>query len=105
MKTNLLGDVEFKSTFGMPMRDVVGEASNVIDIWPYVSEVPPSDLQGHEIHDRFVEHVYRSPDNKYDHVMVTTKTQNVYLVIVVNLLNDAIYGHHLLDLNSEYGLS
>ena len=34
-----------------------------------------------------------------------TRTKNVYLVVVVDLVHDLIYGHLLLDLNKEYGLS
>ena len=104
MSPNLLPYDDFKATFSSPMRDVLNDATDVIDIWPYVSAVPESDLCGHTIYDQFVEHVYRTPDDKYDHVMVMTRTKNVYLVVVVNLLEDSILGHHLLDLNKEYGL-
>jgi hypothetical protein len=31
-----------------------------------------------------------------------TRTENVYMAILVDLLNDQIVGHHLLDLNAEY---
>jgi hypothetical protein len=104
MTPNLLDDDAFHATFGSPMRDVTAEATDVIDIWPYVSAVPTSDLCGHTIYERFVERVYRTPDDRYDHVMVMTRTKNVYLVVVIDLVADSIYGHHLLDLNEEYGL-
>jgi len=104
MSPILLTYDDFKATFGSPMRDVINEATDVIDIWPYVSAIPEAELDGHVIYDQFVEHVYRTPDDRYDHVMVMTRTKNVYLVVVVDLVRDAIYGHHLLDLNKEYGL-
>ncbi len=34
-----------------------------------------------------------------------TKTKNVYLVVVVDLIANAVHGHHLLDLNEQYGLT
>ena len=49
--------------------------------------------------------VYRDAAGRFDHVMVMTKTKNVYLVIVVDLTGDGIHGHHLLDLNEKYGLT
>lgn len=104
MSPTLLTDDEFKATFASPMRDVVNDATNVIDIWPYVSAIAQPDLGDHTIYDQFVEHVYRTPDDRFDHVMVMTRTKNVYLVVVVDLVKDAIYGHYLLDLNKEYGL-
>ncbi len=104
MQPRLLSEELFDATFGSPMRDVLNEATNVIDIWPYVSAVAQTDLGSHSIHEQFVEHVYRTPTDTYDHVMIMTDTKNVYLVIVVDLVNDCIYGHHVLDLNEKYGL-
>jgi hypothetical protein len=47
---------------------------------------------------------YRRGDAQFDHVLVTTTTKNVFLVVVVDLRKDSIFGHFLLDLNEEYGL-
>ena len=105
MKTTLLDEKQFSATFAAPMRNVTSEATNVIDIWPYVDSVPSRDLRGHEVYDRFVEYVYRDALGRFDHVQVITKTKNVYLAVVVDLQHDAIYGHHLLDLNEKYGLT
>jgi hypothetical protein len=105
MKTTLLDEEQFSATFAAPMRDVTGEATNVIDIWPYVESVPAEDLRGHEIYDHFVEYVYRDATGRFDHVQVVTKTKNVYLTVVVDLQRDAIRGHHLLDLDEKYGVT
>jgi hypothetical protein len=37
--------------------------------------------------------------------MVATGTQNVHLVVVVDLDADQVHGHHLLDLNAKYGIT
>ncbi len=105
MQTTLLNEKQFGATFAAPMRDVTREATNVIDIWPYVGSVPSRDLRGHEIHDQFVEYVYRDATGRFDHVQVMTKTKNVYLTVVVDRQHDMIYGHHLLDLNEKYGVT
>lgn len=86
------------------MRDVTGQESDVLDIWPYVESVRSSDLEGHVVYDHFVGYVYRSPDSRFDHVLVMTRTQNVYLAVVVDLMRGEIHGHHLLDMHRLYGL-
>lgn len=103
--TTLLSEDDFLGTFAAPMRDVTQEATNVIDIWPYVASVPVADLRGHYVYDQFVEYVYRDATERFDHVLVMPKTKNVYLTIVVDLIGDRIYGHHLLDLNEKYGVA
>jgi hypothetical protein len=105
MKTTLLDENQFLATFAAPMRNVTGEATNVIDIWPYVESVPREDLSGHQIHDHFVEYVYRDATGRFDHVLVMTKAKNVYLAVVVDLQHDVVHGHHLLDLNEKYGVT
>jgi len=105
MKTRSLNEAEFRSTFAEPMEDITKNHVDVIDIWPYVRAVPSPDLMGHEIYDQFVEYVYRSADNQFDHVLVMTRSSNVYLVVVVEVSNDEVFGHRLLDLNKEYGLA
>ena len=87
------------------MHNVTKIATDVLDIWPYVDSIPATDLKGHSIYDRFVEFVYRSDDKYFDHVLVMTKTKDVYLAVIVDLTHDSIFGHRLLDLNQEYGLT
>ncbi len=61
------------------MKNVTISATDVLDIWPYVDSVPSAHLVEHTIYDRFVEHVYRSDDDRYDHVLVMTKTKTYTL--------------------------
>ena len=105
MKTTLLDETRFLATFAAPMRNVTGEATNVVDIWSYVDSVPAQDLRGHVVYDHFVEYVYRDVAGRFDHVQVMTKSKNIYQVVVVDLRHDLIHGHHLLDLNEKYGVT
>ena len=104
MTTRHLTAEEFQATFGEAMRDVV-HVTDVIDIWEYVAVIPKLELSGHTIDGQCVEHVYRTSDDVYDHVLVVTHTLNVYVVVVVDLKSNAIFGHRLLDLNEKYGLA
>jgi hypothetical protein len=105
MRPRRLNEDEFKATMTPKMHNVTQSTTDVLDIWPYVHAVPLADLEGHSIYDRFIELVYRTDDDRFDHVLVMTRTKNVYLVVIVDLAHDTIHGHRLLDLNREYGLS
>lgn len=84
-------------------REDTASPEGVLDVIPYVDAIPSTDLQSHTLHD--VEYVYRSSDNRFDHVIFMTDTKNVYLVVVVDLNADRVRGHHILDLNEKYGVA
>ena len=101
----LLDDASFHATFGDRMRDVTRDQSiEPVDIWPYVDRIPRDDLGPFTIGGQDVEYVYRTSDARFDHVLIPTKTKNVYLAIVVDLQARRIYGHHVLNLNEKYSL-
>jgi hypothetical protein len=104
MQTRLLAKDEYLATFLKPSENVTLTATDVIDIWPYVTAVPRDERWGHAVVPQTIEAVYRRGDAQFDHVLVTTTTSNVFLVVVVDLREDRIFGHILLDLNEEYGL-
>jgi len=83
------------------MRDVLATATNVIDIWPYIAAIPTNELFGHTIVDGCVEHVFRNGNDTFDHVLVVTKTKNVFLTVVVDLVRDTICGHRLKPLGHQ----
>jgi len=85
------------------MHDVTESAEAVVDIWPYVDTLLDSDLEGLHPHD--VDFVYRDGESKYDHVLLGTCEDNIYVVIIIDLGLRMITGHHLLNLNQLYGLS
>jgi hypothetical protein len=104
VQTILLIDAEFDATCVKPMQNITGGESEVVDIWPYFDAIPPSDLQPFSMNESNVQFVYRSGDNRFDHVLIPTSTKNVYLVIVVDLNKCAVFGHHVLNLNEKYGI-
>jgi len=82
------------------MRNVTAEADAIVDIWPYVEAVERSNDGIADILD--VAHVYRDSEARFDQVLIETGTFNVFLVIVIDLRSQSIFGHRLLDLNAEY---
>jgi hypothetical protein len=94
---------EFRRCFAESMRDMTGAAQAVTDIWPYVDGLDALAEGVARIGD--VAHIYRDGSCRYDHVLLETDRANVFLVIVVDLGARDVLGHHLLDLDIEYGLA
>ena len=88
-----------------PMTSIADEDdAGDVEIWTYIDAIPESDCDGVTFGDHDVMAVRRTGDRRYDHVLIPTETKNVFLVIVVNLTAEAIFGHHVLNLNDKYGL-
>jgi hypothetical protein len=103
MTTRKMPAEAFNDTFQMPMQDVTGTAEQLLDIWPYVDAIPFADLEGFALGD--VAHVYLNPTGNYEHVLLATETQNVFLVIVIDVKQVKIQGYHLLNLVKLYALA
>jgi hypothetical protein len=105
----LLTRQEFHQAFTPKMLNITGREEElspegVLDLSPYLETIPESDFESHRRYGDFVEGVYRTSDGRFDQVLFMTETPNVFMVVVVDNPNDSILGHHLLDLNREYGL-
>lgn len=100
-----LDEDAFAETFVEPMTDVTAQAALTPTLWSYVEELPANGLRGSHAESRHAVHVYRSGDNRYDHVVLPTEARNRYLVVVLSRQRGAVHGHHLLDLNEKYGLA
>lgn len=106
MSPNLLTEPLFKATTEGKMTDVTQQPGGCIDIWPYVRLVQHSiQLPQRVIDGNWVEYVYRSQFNHYDHVLIPAGRFNTFLVVVVDRVHGSIFGHKVLDLNAEYGLT
>ncbi|MDJ0365610.1 hypothetical protein QMK33_10635 [Hymenobacter sp. H14-R3] len=98
-----LNAIAFNQTFQPPMQDVTKTAEQLLDIWHYVDAIPFVDFDGFTLGD--VAYVYLNPTGLYQHILIATEDQNVFLVVVIDVLNKGIYGHHLLNLIELYGLA
>lgn len=110
MAPRLLTEAEYKATFCDPMVDIKGredvvDDEGVLDLEPYLlaaeAGIAPLEL----LSDAPPAAVYRSADGRFDHVLYPCNRSNVYLVVVVALGDDRVFGHYVLDLEREYGPS
>jgi hypothetical protein len=106
MSPNPLSETIFKTTTEGKMSNVTQQPGDCIDIWPYVRVIQETvQLPRQVIDSQFVEYVYRSQFNHYDHVLIPTGRSNVFVVIIVDTIHGSVYGHRVLDLIAEYGLA
>jgi hypothetical protein len=100
----LLTAEQYLATFG-ESRQRVGDETPPFDFWPYFDAIPPADFEGHDCSEGVVENAWRILPGPYEHVLVNSEHRNVFMVIVLDREAGGVYGHRLLDLNREYGLS
>ena len=100
-----LSDEEYAETFEAPMRRIPQEEVPPFDFWPYFESIPTADFGGHDCSDGQVEYVYRHPQGRLEHVLVNSRTPEIYMVIILDRTTETIIGHHLLDLPKLYGIS
>ena len=106
MSPNPLNETLFKATTEGKMTDVTKQPGGCTDIWPYVTLIRESvGLPQQALDGNWVEYVYRSQFNHYDHILIPLGRHNVFLVIVADRIHGSVYGHRVLDLNTEYGLT
>jgi hypothetical protein len=99
----LLTTEQFQRCFAQPMQDITGTAESVLDIWPYVDSLDLDTLGVERVND--VRSVYLDGRERLEHVCIGTSRFNALLVIVVDRVQRGILGHHLLNLNEEYGVA
>lgn len=86
------------------MRPVATEDGCPVPFWSYYDTIPSEDFQDHTRDSETVSGVWNNASGTFQHILVTTDDKNVFMVIVLDLSQTVVYGHHLLDLNREYGL-
>ena len=104
MEVKELTENEFKSTFSEKMNNVTNTVDAIVDIWKYINLLDESKyfINDYIVEKRLIEKVYRNSEETYDQILIPTKKNNNFLIIVVDIIQKNIYGHYLLDLNKEY---
>ena len=100
-----LSKEEFLQTMGSGMKDITQDAEAVVDIWEYAESLLAENMiSQYGFDNRLIEAVYSEENGHYQHVLLFTAQNNCYIVIVIDTEKRVILGHHLLDLNEEYGI-
>jgi hypothetical protein len=101
----LLNESEYRKTFGKTMKRLDADGNAPFPFWSYFDQIPQDDFRGYDCSDGSVQYVWRDEDGRFEHILVDTKTdKDVFMTIVLDLINKQVIGHRLMDFKSEYGL-
>ena len=97
-----LSPEEFISTMSENMEDVTETADPNVDITPYVEALIAEGLVlPNTLEEELIEIVYRNEEETFDHILLPTDNEEVFIAIVVDLVGESIVGHYAMDLNEE----
>ena len=99
----MLHPEELRATYSDPMTRVV-DGKPPLDFWPYFEGIPLAHFSGLDCSEGVVEWVYKDASGRYMQVLVNSDRPNKFMLIVLDLFENKVHGHHLLDLDKEYGL-
>jgi uncharacterized protein YjbI with pentapeptide repeats len=101
--TMTLSEKEYKETMGSQMTDITEKAEPTVDIWAYAKDLAYENIiSEYVLKNNLVEKVYRNDTLSFDHILLPTSNEKIFIVIVVRLNNATIFGHYRLDLAKEY---
>ena len=99
-----LSQEEFHATFGGSKERVVLDEPAPFPFWSYFDAIPPEDFNGNDCSQGLIENIWRVNSGRYEHVLINSNDRNVFMVLVLDLKEKKVFGHHLLNLNELYGL-
>lgn len=101
-----LSEKQYLQTMSSGMKNITKVAESLVDIWNYAEYLLQNNLLSeYGFQMRLIEAVYVNSENTYQHIFLSTYQKNLYVVIVVDVINKTILGHYILDLNEKYGLN
>ncbi|MEH1127816.1 hypothetical protein [Micromonospora sp. CPCC 206061] len=99
-----LTEAEFLATMDPHPARIGQDDAPPFDFWAYFDSIPDEDFGGHDFSDGTVTDALTMPATNFQHVLIRCETANVFLVLILDLRQRRVYGHHLLDLRKLYGL-
>jgi hypothetical protein len=86
--------------------NVTETAEPVVDIWQWALQLVASNLIPQYTADNYlVEAVYRNQTATYEHVLLPTAKEQVFICIIIDLAQRSAAGYYKLDLGEEYQIN
>jgi len=102
---NELKEEQYLATMTFKMVDITSTVVPIVDIWDYVEALTnEKQLDKSVAENGIVEKVYSNESNTIHHVLLPTEIHNIFIVILIDVLEKVIIGHYKLDLNEKYGI-
>ena len=100
-----LTEKEYNGAMSGGIKNVTESAEFITDIWEYARNFSVRMLLSeYGLENKLIEAVYENGTKEYQHILLFGDRENVYVVIVVDVIKKEIIGHYYLDLNEKYGL-
>jgi len=99
-----LTEAEYLATMDPHPVRVAQDDAPPFAFWDYFESIPHEDFDGHDFSAGTVTDAWTMPTTDYRHVLIRCETANVFLVLILDLRQCEVRGHHLLDLRKLYGL-
>lgn len=85
------------------MTEITEEDDAQVDIWPYAALLVKQGLIPTYVYkETLVESAYRNESETYDHVVIPGMKEGMFVVLVVDLIEEEVYGHYPLHISAEY---
>ena len=85
------------------MVDVTYEVKSMFNIWPFINDLKRVKILTKKIDEnQLVFKAYRNVNNKFEHILLNTKKDGNYIVIVIDLTKKKAKGYYKLELKNEY---
>ena len=89
-------------TMSEEMADVTETADAVVDITDYVDALAAEGLVlPNTIEEELIEIIYRNEEETFDHILLPTDNEEVFIALVIDLVEEQILGHYRMDLTEE----
>ena len=98
-----LSEDQYKATVASPMRQLPPEAEPPFDFGPYFDAISPGDFASYECRGD-VTYVWEDAAAKFQHVLFNSQDKSVFMAVILDLHDQVVVGHRLLNLNRLYGL-
>ena|SRR3569833_2029905 len=99
-----LSEWQYRATMEPGAVRVSDGAEPPFDFWDYFDAIPEHDFEGHDFSAGEVAYAWRMPSGVHEHVLIRCGTPDIFLVLILDLPEHEVYGHHLLDLRHLSGM-
>jgi hypothetical protein len=102
---SLLDEAAYRKTFGKKMLRVSAKGNAPFPFWNYVEQIPKEDFKGFDCSEGSLRWIWREEGGRFEHILIDTKEDtDVFMVVILDIINGEVFGHRLMDFKREYGL-
>jgi len=98
---SLLTKEQYLAMFSPPMLDMTLQAQALVELWDYADPIIEELYHSCTLWEWEVKHIYHSPDEIYQHIMIPVPINHTYLIVIVHIPSRSIRGHYILDLQPK----